>query len=524
LTVRRAAASLAAAVALVLAARAAAAQPSTYVPVDDPAYAFIDALAARGELRSLSVLERPYTVRAVRAAIAAAGSRTDGAGALGRWYRALDLALRRFELPDAPPSAPALSATAGLAFTGQSAARRELMLADATSGLYPAVFGRAHGRVGPFVASWRAGADRRLHPDPDFFGSKKRWITGRVEDAYVAGQARFGEIFVGRLGRNWGPFPLVGLQLGSYAYSYDQLYGRLGTDALHLSTLVARLDDDGEGDDPFSPTLVQRYLAIHRLAARWRGFEVGAAEAVLYGGPGRGFELAFANPLNVFMLAQYNEGKGGNVSYGFDVAYRGGRGGVYAAQLLYDDFQIDSCDPACGEPPSYGFSVVAEGVPLVGEHRAFASYTQVSNLAYRTPTPFERFTVNDVGIGRGFSDYDEVRVGVDLAPLPIPLVPGATTRVYAAYRRQGEGHYHRAYPTPEEFASTPTLFQGVVTRVTRLAVQGAAQPTASLSLTGDLGYNVTRNADFVVGRRRSQVEGRIRLSFEPPRLLSLRGR
>jgi hypothetical protein len=512
--------AFAAAAALPLTTSIARAQSSVYVPVDDIAYSFIDALAARGELAALSMLERPYTARQIAAAVAArrqAGER----GAVRGWYEALDRALRRYAPVADDTARLSVQATAGVSVSAQSSGRRELMLADATSGEYPAIFGRAQATVGPMVAAWRATADRRLRVDPDFAGSKKRWITGRVEDAYVAAQARYGEIFLGRQGRNWGPSPLVGLQLGPYAYSYDHVYARLGPERLHLSTAVARLDDDGEGPDPFSPTLVQRYLAIHRLAWRWRRLEAAVAEAVLYGGPGRGFELAFANPLNVFMLAQYNEGKGGNVSYGFDLAYRSSRG-VYAGQLLYDDFQIDRCDPACNEPPSYGFSLTAEGVPLAGDYRGFASYTQVTNLAYRTPTAFERYTIDDLGIGRGFADYDEVRAGIDVGALPLRLLSGATARVYAAYRRQGEGDYRLPYPTADEFASTPTLFQGVVTRVTRVAVQGAMQPAVAVSLSADVGYNLTRNADFVAGRRRSQVEGRVRVSFEPARLLSLR--
>jgi hypothetical protein len=43
--------------------------PSPYLPLDDPAYAIIDALQSRGVLRSLSMLERPYTVGAVERAV-----------------------------------------------------------------------------------------------------------------------------------------------------------------------------------------------------------------------------------------------------------------------------------------------------------------------------------------------------------------------------------------------------------------------------------------------------------------------
>ena len=47
----------------------AAAQASAYVPLDDIAYTYVDALVSRGWFRELSMLERPFTERALRVAI-----------------------------------------------------------------------------------------------------------------------------------------------------------------------------------------------------------------------------------------------------------------------------------------------------------------------------------------------------------------------------------------------------------------------------------------------------------------------
>jgi hypothetical protein len=488
------------------------AQGSPYVPLDDVAYAYVDALVARGWLSALSVLERPYTARQIAAALDAEAPAASGRVVAG-WRRALRTSLARYVEVGGAERELRVAATVGAQFTGQSSARRELMLADSVSGGYPGLWTQAFATAGPAVGAWRVVGDGRLKPDPEFAGSKKRKITGRVEDAYVAGQWRLGEIFLGRQGRNWGPSPLVGLQLGPYAYSYDQLYGRLGPDALHLATLLARLDDTGVGPD----SLVQRYLALHRVSGRWRRLEAAVAEAVLYGGVGRGFELAYANPLNVFMLAQYNEEKAGNISYGFDLAYRTRSRGIYSGQLLYDDFQIDGCQPDCLEPPSYGVSITAEGVPLAGDQRAFASYTRVSSLAYRTPEPLETYQVFRVGIGRGFSDYDEARLGLDLA-----LVPQATTRVYAAYRRQGEGDYRRPYPSPDQYAATPELLQGVVMRVGRVGLQASGRLGPYLTLGADVGVNRVTNEAHVQGRTRTLFEGRLGIALQPRRPLALR--
>jgi hypothetical protein len=69
--------------------RAARAQASLYVPLDDIAYRFADALIARGELRGVSLLERPYT-----AAQMSSGADTALAHAHSAVIRSYAIALR----------------------------------------------------------------------------------------------------------------------------------------------------------------------------------------------------------------------------------------------------------------------------------------------------------------------------------------------------------------------------------------------------------------------------------------------
>ena len=54
------------------------AQASAYVPLDDVAYTYVDALMARGMFKEFSMLERPFTERALRAAIDSARTREPG--------------------------------------------------------------------------------------------------------------------------------------------------------------------------------------------------------------------------------------------------------------------------------------------------------------------------------------------------------------------------------------------------------------------------------------------------------------
>jgi hypothetical protein len=485
----------------------AAHRPSAYIPLDDPATAIIDALVARGQLPTLSSLERPYRAGDVDDAISRLDSSEVAAGAHGpaSWYASARRAARRYARPLAnADSGIRLSASIVPFVTAQTTGRRELMLADsAGDGIYPGGDVRLALDAPSVIGLARLRIDRALTADPEFAGKSDRAAAARMEDAYIAARWRYAALDAGRVARNWGPSALNGLQLGHYADSYDHVQLVLGVDRLHLTTIAARLDDITVTTD----TVAQRFFSIHRLSARWRALEIAASEAVVYGGPARGFEPALANPFSLFNLAQYDEKQSLNASYGLDVALRTRGRGLYVAQLLVDDFQLDRCGAACTEPASLGGTVTAEAVPLPGALAvAFGSYTRVNNLTYRTVSAWERYTSLGLGLGAGQSDYDELRVGVELAP---PL--GGPLRVYAAHRRQGEGDYRLRFPDVAEYPATPAIFAGVVEKVTRLG--GSWSTSGTLSWTADVGYQWTRNADHLSGRTRNGFEGRVRLSL-----------
>lgn len=494
------------------------AQTSPYVPLDNPAYLYIAALQARGVLRGLSLLERPLTVTAIRKAIAAEPARpapVDG------WLRRLSHAIAKYGVATMGDSAAGLGYLASGGFRGvaQTSGQRELMLADAINGVYPGATLRGVASAGRVVAAARLMADNRLRDDPDFAGKKDRWVRGRMEESYISAQWALGEISFGRLSRNWGPAPLDGAHLGGAPYSYDHVYGRLGVDRLHLSTVIARLDDTPTltAADAATPSrtptgpMAQRHLAIHRLSAMFGGFEIAGTESYLYSGVGRGLSFSLSNPLNLYNLAQYNERETGNAAYSVDMAWRT-PGPWVGAQLFLDDFQVDECSPLCNEPSSWAVTATVEGIPLGLPHRLFASYTRVTNLVYRTLDPTERYASFGVGLGRAFTDYDELRLGVDLG-----ITSLATTRVYAGLRRQGEGDYRRPFPRPSDYATTTQFLDGQTRRAARVGLTGGMTADA-VHATWDLGLNRTR----MQSSSRTDFEGRITFQWEPD-WLTLRG-
>jgi hypothetical protein len=498
-------AALIAAVALLLSARPLAAQSSPYVPLDDVAYRYVDALRARGALAALPALERPYTALRIRGAVERDSARLTSA-TLRRWADALLAAVAKHELPVGAGGAPTARGAATLLATAQSSGRRELMLADDSSDAEPGAALRLSMSAGPVVAATRLLVDRRLKHDPEFLGKKDRAITARMEDAYVAAQWRWGEAFLGRTRRLWGVPAVGGLALGDQAYSYDHAAARIGTDRLALRALVAKLDDMRFATD----STAQRWFSIHRLSGRVGGLEIAASEAVVYGGQGRQLELTLVNPVSLWGLAQYDEKEQLNMLYSLEGSWSAGRGGTFGAQLLLDDFQVDECEGGCEEPPSWGLTLAAEGLPLVGEQRWFASYARVTNLAYRAANAFERYSWREVGLGLGYSDFDEARLGVDLALGALPPI-----RLYGALRRQGEGDYRLPYPSVAEYPSTPTIFAGETARIARLAASGGGRLPGGIELSADVGVNRVTGGNAIAGPEGTRFEGRLRVELAP---------
>ncbi|HEX6251460.1 MAG TPA: hypothetical protein VFZ56_08505 [Gemmatimonadaceae bacterium] len=510
--------------AVTLTAVPAAAAQSAYVPLDDVAYVYLDALIARGELRGLSVLERPYTVGLIRAAMAAdsrwitrtrqrrtrSSRGTAVSDRTAELRSRLERAIGKYDFARRGRAPVRAELSASLWATGETSSQRELMLANDNSGAFAGGAARFLIGAGPVVGFSRPILENRLNTDPDFRGRTDRRIAGRLEDGYVSGQWRFGELFFGRTARNWGPAPLQGLLLSSAPFTYDHLFGRLGNQRVNISLLLARLDDDSTATNE----RIQRHVATHRLSVRWRAIEAAIAESFVYTGVGRGFEPTLANPFSIYALTWRNEKPEGNLLLSGQLAART-RLGIFSGELLLDDIQIDRCDTLCEQPSSYGLTLTAEGVPFAFGQRAFASYTRVSALTYRNKNDADRYTAFDVSMGRGFSDYDEFRMGADVVALGVPLRP------YFAHRRQGEGDYRVPFPPPAEYATQPGIFEGEVTRISRVAVSGGAV-FGSLDVRGDVGYNSVDRSDAFTPPPgadfrpvESGFEGRVRVSWNP---------
>ena len=129
------------------------------------------------------------------------------------------------------------------------------------------------------------------------------------------------------------------------------------------------------------------------------------------------------------------------------------------------------------------------------------------NLTYRTPSPPEAVMRSGVGLGRNFSDYDQLTVrGSWYAAPGVLLSPEATLL------RQGAGDFRLPYPPVTAYDTTPTFLAGVVQRTLRLAA-AAELARSRYSVSAEAGVHFVRNAGHVTGASESRFVGRIAVTY-----------
>ena len=484
---------------LLLPVGAAAQEASPYVPLSHWSTPFIEHLIASGRMADPSPLSRPFKVEQVVRALAAVDST---AVTRAEWAVVQQIRSELTRQERGPSSRIDLDA----ATRASTHARRD-PLREAGPG-HATYSGSAALTlyVGPAVLVSHPYFDTRLKWDPDYLGKKDRVIGGRAAEAYVSAQWRFGELFFGSVDRNWGPRITDGLLVSPSPYSYDHFDVRIGTDGVYLEGLITQLDDLPDT----SGTPNHRYFIAHRFTVHPPGSTTFSLwEGTIVAGPDRQLEPWFANIFTLGILQQYDQGSQANNLLGFDVTTRIQRTQIFGS-LLLDDIQVDRSNAGDKEPPSYGFTIGAQGGLARFGWTAF--YTQVANLTYRTPNPAEAVMRRGVGLGRNFSGYDQLTLRGSMIAGPgggVLLEPEVTVL------RQSQADFRLPDPTVAQYDSTPTLFAGTVTRTLRLALAGRVA-RGRWVLSGDGGVHLitigpeqTRWVGTIALQWRTKKEGRI---------------
>ena len=477
-------------------AGAMAQEASPYVPISYWGTPYVEHLIARGRMVDPTPLTRPFRADVLLRALDA----VDSAMVTGAEWRVVgelrsDLH-RKFRGPSAR-----MDFHAGVA--GSSHARRDPLRAAGGGPGHGTFSGGAALTLyfGPAVFVTHPTFDTRLKWDPDYFGKKDRVIAGRAAEAYVSAQWTFGELFFGSVDRNWGPRLTDGLLVSPSPYSYDHLGLSIGTDGVRLEGIITQLDDITDT----SGIPQHRYFVAHRFMIRPPGSTTFALwEGNIVAGPGRQLDAWYANIFTLGLLQQYDQNSQANSLLGADITTRI-KGTQLFASLLLDDIQVDRTNAGDKEPPSYGLTLGAQGAAGPAAWTAF--YTRVTNLAYRTPNPAEAVMRRNVGLGRNFSDYDQLTVRASMIAGPGVLLAPEVTLL-----RQGQGDFRLPYPTVSAFPATPTFLAGVVERTVRVAL-GAQIARGRWSIAGDGGVHLISNADHVSGVSKTRWVGRLALTW-----------
>jgi hypothetical protein len=473
-----------------------AAQASPYVPLDDPRLAAFEHLVATGDILDPSPFVRPFrradALRMLDSALTQGRARDP----------ALIEDLRRAWRGDSAEARWEVAGRAG--FQSYSNARRDPLHPGGPDGLRPYVDLGLTAVFGDFVLVSRPAIETRLLRDPDWPGRKDIKVTGRQVEGYLAAQFRYARLFYGETDQNWGPVGLPGIGLSDYGYPHPRFGLEIGTDRFRLSAQASTLADltDTAG------RAVHRYFFAHRIDARLsRRLHLGLWETVVLGGPERGFDARYRNPVTLLLLAnEYGLGDRGNVLLGLDIAWRIGERTRLQGQFALDDFQYQNRSGPTRLPNRYAFTLMATG-PLAGRLGWRGFYSQASSLAFRTADPVENLTDQGVGLGRSFADNDQATFIVT-APL--------TTRWLVAPEltllRQGEGSLADSFPVGTARGDTPTLFIGTVERTWRAAL-GLSGQQGPLAVSASAGLHYIQNQAHASGRTRTRFVGRIQATL-----------
>ncbi len=476
----------------------------SYLPIEHWATPLLEHLIDRGALQDPSPMLRPWLVSAVATALA----RVDTAQLTGPERRSVATLADLFR-SDSSERFIALEGEVQVR-TSTHARRAAFALREEGSGRTQPQFGaNLTMQFGPGLILMHPQWDKGIDHDPDF-GGIDRPVKVRFLEAYAAYRSEYLDIDVGAVSRNWGPVGMPGLLVSPWPLSYDSFFFRIGPPRVYLTMLVAQLDNlpNNAGIE------TERYFVAHRLAGTpWDWISLAIWEGQIISGPGRSLELWNLNPFRVHFQTRDEKRTVSNVWVGGDGEIRAGRVRL-SGSLTIDDIQLFNT-PAKNEEPT-SFALTATMSFPVGPTTAWIGYSIVSNLMYRTTAPDEAPLVavfpgrNRIGTGlaRSFSDYDQASLRIRFMPLPNLLVAPELT-----FLRQGEGDLRLPFPPRDQVAGVQTIFDGVIERTWRLALQSTLHLPLDATALVDVGVHRIFNADHIEGQTRTRFVGTFTLRY-----------
>jgi hypothetical protein len=484
--------------------------PATrYLYLDHWAYRYIDFLQERGFMRDLNRSVRPYQRGDVARSVWNHLNRTTSIGDLEKeWLKLLE---KEFEedlrlLSGSKRNDPV--------YYVRGVARED---ADAMGDDRDADYflsGEVLFRLPSLVFSSRISIDQSLFDHPNYLGRDDISIAGRVEDSYLLTRFKAISLFFGRTERTWSPFPDMSLVLSGNPFSYDHLFLRIGGERLGLQSLFARLSDLPSG--ALGVDGQQRYLSAHRLDFRLGSWlQMGLFESALYGGNGKGLDLALLNPFAPYFIIENSTTRQMNSFVGFDLFFMPRQDITLSMQLLIDDVKLSLFGTPIlhgdeVEPNEFGFAIGGTYSDPLGIPNTLirARYHKVTNYTYNAVDSLEQYLHGGINLGSGKgNDFDELTFGADYFFEKGWILSGSVN-----YLRLGEGRV--TDPFPIEFTTDDLPFpSGVVEKRVELEAELFYQPSAVWFIGGTLGFEDVTNKGHVGGEDDLEIKGSVRVQF-----------
>lgn len=248
--------------------------------------------------------------------------------------------------------------------------------------------------------------DGELDDDPRYDGKSWKGVAGFVETATIDyNRPHFGLRFgIERLSWGYGrtgnlmfsdqamPLTMLALSYRRSIFDFEVLAGFLNPLKDQLDRMV---------DDTSFFTSQQRYIASHAITIRpIRNLSLSLRETVLYGGPGRRFEPAYAIPFVWYHGYQLDSRMDDNILSSIAADWRlAGRLWLYG-EFLVDDFQIEKKSRGDYEPNQLAGLLGAEiyDIALRGSTLAL-EYVRINNWTYNQGRAHNRYLNQNFPLG-----------------------------------------------------------------------------------------------------------------------------
>ncbi len=496
-------------VVLTLFSYATAQEPSAeqFLYLDDWSYELIDYWINSGALIFPHILNQPYSVSIIRDRLPAGSRWSDF---LSNYYN------RAYGKPGF--GSLLIYARDNLAIVSEkSPGRRALTAASARELLFFENKTRNHFNFAPqlnimlphatFANRTMINSEYRV--DPLYAGDNSEYLYGRVNDAFLNLNTGPMGLFVGRIHRNWGAPGSPGLILSDNAYTFDHVQFSYTTQRLKFSMLVSRLEDVHALFDEVPGSLLdsRRFMTAHRFDFNVsRKFQFALTEIVMYGGPGRDFEFAFLNPLNLYYLSQRNQTLHVNGIWSLDLLYKPHTQVNLFLQLLIDDFIINNGpekNDRSKSPDRLGIHLRVSTADLFLKGlQAGLEYTRIGNRTYQSRRTWENFHFREKSLGYPTSSIEKFSGFAKYFGFYRLLLSAR-----ASYSRTGDIRLTDLYPleTKESFPVP------VVEKNMTLKFSGSYFQSQWLKFSAMLQYERLRNYNHVEGENKSLVKASLGL-------------